>query len=79
MNVLYPDYFAALGFKTYYNTATGQFDKEGIIDRIKSVQNAWHNKYPHIDMKTQNLKFDNLVNFAFTYTTEMEYLNLDQK
>jgi len=79
MNVLYPDFFAALGFKVYYNATTGQFDKEAIIERIRAIQTKWKDKYPNLDLKTQNLRFDNMVNFAFTYTTEMEYLNMDQK
>jgi len=79
MNVLYPDYFSALGFRTYYDTNSGQFDKEAIIERIRGIQTAWRNKYPNMDLKIQNLRFDNLVNFAFTYTTEMEFLNMDQK
>jgi len=79
MNVLYPDFFAALGFKVYYNATTWQFDKEAVIERIRAIQTKWKDKYPNLDLKTQNLRFDNMVNFAFTYTTEMEYLNMDQK
>jgi hypothetical protein len=80
MMVNYADYFEALGFtKQYYNPKTKEFDSEEIADRIKQVQSAWKDKYPLMDFKTQNLRFDNLVNFNLSYTTEMEFLNTDPK
>lgn len=32
-----------------------------------------------MDVKTQNLRYDNLVNFNHTFTNEMEFLNLEPK
>jgi hypothetical protein len=32
-----------------------------------------------MDFKTQNLRFDNLVNFDLTFTNEIEFLNMDVK
>lgn len=80
MMVNHGDYFTALGYKTtYYNAATNQFDSGDIIEKIKNIQDRWKEKYPLLDMKTQNLKFDNLVNFNHTFTVEMESLNTDSK
>jgi hypothetical protein len=80
MMVNYADYFAALGYgKRYYDPEKKQFEPEEIVARIKEIQSAWKEKYPLMDFKTQNLKFDNLVNFNYTYTTEMEFLNTDPK
>ncbi|HMK27765.1 MAG TPA: hypothetical protein VK483_17160 [Chitinophagaceae bacterium] len=79
MMVNYPDYFAALGYKRYYDPVKNKFDSEEIIEKIKMIQGWWREKYPLLDFKTQNLRFDNLVNFDHSFTTEMELLNTDPK
>ncbi len=80
MMVNYPEYFVALGYKTaYYDPKENEFASSGIIEKIKEIQGRWKDKYPLLDFKTQNLKFDNLVNFNYAFTTEMELLNTDSK
>lgn len=80
MKVNYADYFKALGFSTLlYDAALNRFDSETIVAEIKEIQNRWADKYPLLDFKTQNLKFDNLVNFDLSFTTELETLNLEPK
>lgn len=80
MMVNNPEYFVALGFKeTYYDPSKNQFNSQGIIEKIKGIQEKWKDKYPHMDFKTQNLRFDNLVNFDLTFTNEMELLNMEPK
>jgi hypothetical protein len=80
MQVNYPDYFEALGFgKLYYNPAQKTFYSDKIIERINSITSAWRNKYPMLEMKTANLKFDNLVNFNHSFTAEIEFLNFENK
>lgn len=80
MMVNYPDYFAALGFSTvYYDAVSNQFQQQAITDKIYSIQQSWKEKYPHMDFKVQNLRFDSLVNFNLTFTNEMEFLNMEPK
>jgi hypothetical protein len=79
MMVNYPDFFAALGYKRYYDPLKNKFDSEEIIEKIRMIQGKWREKYPLLDFKTQNLRFDNLVNFDHSFTTEMELLNTDPK
>jgi hypothetical protein len=80
MMVNYPDFFTSLGFKkTYYNSTQNQFSSDAIVEGIKNIQNRWKEKYPQMDFKTQNLRFDNLVNFNLTFTNEMEFLNMDAR
>lgn len=79
MMVNYSDYFAALGYKRYYDPAQNKFESDDIIEKIKTIQNSWKDKYQLMDFKTQNLRFDNLVNFCHSFTTEMEFLNTDPK
>ena len=78
MVINYSDFFIALGFKeTYYDQAKNQFDTQAISGRIKEIQEKWKDKYPRADLKFQNLRFDNLVNFDFTFTNELELLNME--
>jgi len=80
MMVNYAGYFTALGYKTtYYNLERNQFYPEETIEKIKTIQGAWKEKYPLMDFKTQNLRFDSLVNFNYSFTNEMEFLNLEPK
>jgi hypothetical protein len=80
MMVNYSEYFVALGYKiAYYDPKNNEFARQGIIDKIKAIQEKWKEKFPLLEFKTQNLKFDNLVNFDHSFTTEMELLNTDPK
>jgi hypothetical protein len=80
MKVNYGDYFKELHFKNYYfNAATKEYNKEAIIEKIKAICESWKEKYPGLDFKTDKLKFDNNVSFNQSFTTEIEYLNLETK
>ncbi|MEI9909621.1 MAG: hypothetical protein WDO71_08070 [Bacteroidota bacterium] len=78
MRINYSDYFKALGFKEVYaDTTKNNFNPEAVITRIKTIKDSWKEKYPNADLKTQGLRFDNLVNFNQTFTTEIEFLNME--
>jgi hypothetical protein len=78
MRINYGDYFQALGFKeTYYDPFKNAFNHEAIINKIRTIQDKWRSKYPNADFKTQNLRFDTLVNFDQSFTTELSLLNMD--
>lgn len=78
MRINYGDYFKALGFtKTYYDPATKQFEKETIEEKINRIMDRWRAKYPKIKMKPDKIKYDNLMNFNESFTTEIEFLNLE--
>lgn len=80
MMVNYSEYFKALGFNTnYYDPATKQFDAERISDRIRESIDTWKLKYPNLKMKLENIKYDSMMNFNLTFTTEIELLNLETK
>jgi hypothetical protein len=80
MIVNYGDYFKELGFRDQlYNPETKEYDKETIIQRIRSIEEKWRVKYPELEFKTDKLKFDNKVSFNQSFTTEIEYLNLETK
>jgi hypothetical protein len=78
MQVNYTDYFTSLGFsQAYFDDEKNKFASEEIIDKINSIQTIWRKKYPKLDFKTANLRFENLVNFNQTFTNELEFLNFD--
>jgi hypothetical protein len=78
MEVNYPSYFAALGFKeAYYEEEEGRFRQEEIEDTIESITRKWKNKYPRLSFNTNKLKFDNIVNFNHSFTTIISELNFE--
>ena len=80
MMVVHADFFEAMGYRTnYYNAADEEFRSSAIIDRVEEIQSKWKGKYPHMDFKTQNLRFDSLPNFCYTFTSELQYLNMEGK
>ncbi len=80
MMVNYPDYFIALGFrKAYYDPVKNEFASSDIAAIIQDIRDRWKTKYPNMEFKTGNLRFDNLVNFNLTFTNELELLNMEQK
>lgn len=80
MMVNYSDYFATLGFtQQYYDITHKKFDEDAVADRIKEIQDNWKSKYPHLNFRIENLKFNNLVDFNHSFTTELETLNLESK
>ncbi len=80
MQVNYSDFFAELGFKKkYYDPVEKEFDREAIEDRIDAIIEKWKTKYSAFDYKKDKLKYDNLVTFNHSFTTEIEFLNLESK
>jgi hypothetical protein len=78
MQVNYSSYFLALGYQdAYYDIFKNQFNAEDIIEKIREIQEKWKGKYPNLDFKTQNIRFDNLVNFNHTFVSEIQLLNMD--
>jgi hypothetical protein len=78
MHINYGDYFTALGFSAnYYNAAANRFEVDEIAGRIDEITAAWKTKYPRLEFKTHTLRYDNLVNFNHTFTTEIAALNFD--
>jgi hypothetical protein len=80
MMVNHADYFSALGYKApLYDTASSRFDDREITKKIEFIQQKWKEKYPQMDFKIVNLRFDSLVNFNLTFTNELEFLNMEPK
>jgi len=80
MMINYSDFFRDIGFKEeYYKKETGEYNRELIFQRIEETEARWREKYPELKFKTDKLKFDNEVAFNQSFTTEIEYLNLETK
>lgn len=80
MMVNYADYFTSLGFTTeYYDGAKMKFDTDAITAKINSIEEKWRRKYPRLDFRTENLRYDSLLNFTHSFTSELEQLNFDNK
>lgn len=80
MKVNYADYFTSLGFsEPYYDDQKNKFAESDIIEKINSIQQEWRKKYPQLNFKTQQLRFDSLLSFNHSFTSELELLNFDSK
>lgn len=78
MQVNHRGYFDALGFSvSYYDAQNNQFNPEAIRERIEEIIEAWKPKYPKLQFKIENLKFNNLVTFNSSFSTELTALNFD--
>jgi hypothetical protein len=80
MRVCYSDFFLELGFTDeLFNSSTQVFQKERIELLIKQIIDSWKNKYPQIQFKTENLKYDTLLSFTHTFTSEVEFVNTEAR
>ncbi len=78
MQINYREYFEALGFTVpFYEAAANRFDPETIRQRIEEIVEAWKPKYPKLVFRMESLKFNNLVAFNSSFTTEITFLNFD--
>jgi hypothetical protein len=78
MQINYRAYFEALGFNVpYYDAAADQFNPEAIRERIEEIIGAWLPKYPKLLFRMDTLKFNNLVSFNNSFSTEITFLNFD--
>lgn len=80
MMINYADYFKALGLKEdYYDMEKGVYNQEKIATAVGGIVEKWKEKYPELKFDTAKLKYDNPVAFNQTFTTEVEYLNLETR
>ena len=78
MQVNYAHYFNALGFSTtYYDAASNRFDSDEVKDTINEIMTAWKPKYPKMEFRTNMLRFEDLLNFNISFTTEITQMNFD--
>lgn len=80
MRVNYSDYFEALGFPPkYYLKTEGKFFPDRIMEDVQASQEKWRSKYPNLQFRTENLRFDSLLEFNISFTNEIEFLNFENK
>jgi hypothetical protein len=78
MQVNYGYYFAALGFGTsYYDAASNRFDVDDVKDAINEIITEWKPKYPKMEFRTNMLRFEDLLAFNVSFTTEITQMNFD--
>lgn len=78
MQVNYGYYFTALGFSTsYYDAPSNRFDIDGIKETINEIMTEWRPKYPKMEFRTNMLRFEDLLQFNISFTTEITQMNFD--
>jgi hypothetical protein len=80
MKVSYADFFRDLGFtEELYNSQTKKFNNELIVQQINAIIDTWREKYPKLNFKPENLKYDSLLSFTLSFTAEIEFINIETK
>jgi len=78
MQINYPAYFQALGFKNiFFDPATKEFEKSEIEDEVGKIIMAWHEKYPNLEWKEQNIRYDNIISFNQSFLAEIQSMNFE--
>jgi hypothetical protein len=78
MEINYPGYFLALGFHgQLFDPASNQFEKEEIEEEIGEIISEWKEKYPNLEWKSQNLRYDHILSFNQSFLNEIQSLNFD--
>jgi hypothetical protein len=78
MQINYGDFFAALGFsELLYDPLLNRFDEEAIEEQIEEIIVTWQKKYPGLQFKVKNLRYNNLVSFNNAFTSEIGNMNFD--
>ncbi|SDE20857.1 type III secretion system chaperone family protein [Niabella drilacis] len=78
MQVNYPSFFKALGYnESYFDTVSKRFKEDAIIKYIRTVEGQWKARYPYMNFRTEGLNFSGLTAFNYSFTTQIEQLNMD--
>jgi hypothetical protein len=78
MEVNYPGYFHALGFQgQLFDPASNQFEKDEIEEKISDIIRDWKEKYPNLEWKTQNLRYEHILSFNQSFLNEIQALNFE--
>jgi hypothetical protein len=80
MMINYPDFFNELGYDAkYYDKEKETFNEEAIKETLEAIEQKWKVKYPELKFNLDKVKFDNIMVFNQTFTTEVEFLNLETR
>jgi hypothetical protein len=78
MEVNYPGYFLALGFRgQLFDPASNQFEKEEIEEKIDKIISEWKEKYPNLEWKPQAIRYDHILSFNQSFLNEIQALNFE--
>jgi hypothetical protein len=78
MEINYPGFFHDIGFRgLLYDPASNQFEKEEIEDGVGLIINSWQDKYPFLEWKPTNIRYDNILSFNQSFLGEIQALNFD--
>ncbi|MGZ5190333.1 MAG: hypothetical protein ACXWCZ_04890, partial [Flavisolibacter sp.] len=78
IQVNYGEYFAALGFtENLFDPLLNRFDQEEIEESIEEIIETWKKKYLKLQFKVKNLRYENLVSFNHSFTSEIANMNFD--
>lgn len=84
LEILNENFMEELGIEEIlYNSDTNELYKDKIVERINKYLQEFisesEDNYPYLNFKTDNLKFNNLINFFKSYFNEIKSLNFSSE
>ncbi|HQI70000.1 MAG TPA: hypothetical protein PLT47_04570 [Bacteroidales bacterium] len=74
--VMQPAYFAEMGAPlNLWNQANSTFNKTAIEKEIQKIVRAHQPEYPKLAILMENIRYNNINDFLYTYLNEVTYLN----
>jgi hypothetical protein len=78
MQINYEEYFHALGFsEELYDPGKREFERDEIIANVNGIIEFWRAKYPRLEFDVQSLRFENILNFNYSFTRELTNLKFE--
>lgn len=78
IEITHSKYFEQLGYKPLYNETTQSFEKRKIISTIDIIIHKEQQKYKNLKPFGNNLNFNSLNEFAYSFYQEIQNLNFDE-
>lgn len=79
MNILHTDFYKNLGIdRGLYNVESKIINREKLIIVCKEILDKYKSVYPNINLVFENIKTDDLLQFALSFSDEVTYLNFNK-
>ena len=72
------EFYKELGFSQSYINSEGVLNKDAIIKEIRDIVSRGKSEYPHLAFAIENLNFNNLSDFSFSFFKEFDFFNFSK-
>lgn len=73
------DFFVALGYEAFYDTASKSFDKEAIVTAINHAVKPYKERFIHLEAFGKTLNYTTLEEFSHSFFLHLKNLNYTER